>query len=72
MKFEELEEAGAYKWTYIYPDSNVSKNYIILISGVKPFLIIEHVWSIDTNKAESRDILRGKPDSTLEKINLLV
>lgn len=70
MKFEELEEAGVYKWTYEYPDSKIVKICVLLISGTKPFLTVDLVWSVNNNRLESKDLLRGKPDYELEKINL--
>jgi len=65
----DLEQAGAYK--LVLKETNES--FIILVSGYKPFLTVEEIWSINKNRFEPKDnVLRGAKPHTIEKINLAV
>jgi hypothetical protein len=62
--------AGCYKLTTTKKTTNGLKTqeYIVLISGYKPFLKMESFWSIKDNCFVSSDILRAV-ETKYEKIN---
>jgi len=65
-------DAGCYKLTTTKKTTKglQIKDYIVLISGYKPFLKMESFWSIKDNCFVSSDILRGV-ETNYEKLDVI-
>jgi len=75
MTLYDITESGVYKYTIeknisLYDPTIVIVNYLVIISGEKPFLKINGIFDLENGSQLSNDFLRGKREHTIEKINI--
>lgn len=65
-----MEKIEIKKGVYIYTQKSYNKiQYLVIISGVSPFLQVESVFNLIDNTVVSTDRLRGN-EFEIEEINL--